>query len=293
MRRFNLLILHVSLLVILAGGIVTWLTAEETTLFLAPEMPTRKFDINLELRRFEVEFYPDGETPRNYASHILVNGREETLEVNSPISEKGWMIYQQGFTPDGGSVISMRRDGLGTGVTFAGYGLFLLAGLLMGLPHIGRKMRQLRGVLVPSAICLGVAAFFIVRKYSSTPLLPVLDSAWLPVHIALVISAYSMFIVIALRAAAKGSRDPLMRRALTLAVWLLGMGIWTGAVWASRSWGRYWGWDPKETMALITMLVYAVPLHLHRPSRWWYIVPLLMVAMTYFGVKLFTSLHSY
>ncbi len=85
-------------------------------------------------------------------------------------------------------------------------------------------------------------------------------------------------------------------RALSLlhpAVYLLGLGIITGSIWANEAWGRYWGWDPKETAALVTFLIYAIPLHLKKPSLWWLILPVLSVAMTYFGINLFPSLHAY
>ncbi|MFQ9021897.1 MAG: cytochrome c biogenesis protein CcsA [Parabacteroides merdae] len=49
---------------------------------------------------------------------------------------------------------------------------------------------------------------------------------------------------------------------------LMTVGTFLGAVWANESWGRYWGWDPKETWALITMVVYAVVTHLHLVKRW-------------------------
>ena len=86
------------------------------------------------------------------------------------------------------------------------------------------------------------------------------------------------------------------------AVFLLAIGIFVGAVWANVSWGRYWGWDPKEVWALITMLVYALALHpasLHyfrRPLFFhlFSIVAFLTVLITYFGVNfLLGGMHSY
>lgn len=85
-------------------------------------------------------------------------------------------------------------------------------------------------------------------------------------------------------------------------------GIFIGAVWANMSWGRYWGWDPKETWALITMLVYALLVHWPVISRklkvesqkqaiYYHIctiVAFLFVLFTYFGVnRLLGGLHSY
>ena len=88
----------------------------------------------------------------------------------------------------------------------------------------------------------------------------------------------------------------------TYAVLLLAIGIFLGAVWANVSWGRYWGWDPKEVWALITLLVYSVPLHrksiklLQTPKYYhlYMLLAFLTVLMTYFGVNYFLGgMHSY
>ena len=86
------------------------------------------------------------------------------------------------------------------------------------------------------------------------------------------------------------------------AVFLLTAGIFLGAVWANVSWGTYWSWDPKETWALITLMVYAVPLHKvsvtsfgnPRTYHIYVIVAFLTVLITYFGVNyLLGGMHSY
>ena len=100
-----------------------------------------------------------------------------------------------------------------------------------------------------------------------------------------------------------------VRRRLSLpALFCLTVGIFVGAVWANLSWGRYWGWDPKETWALITMFVYALLLHLplvkakfKMSDNTWEvlyhilsIVAFVFVLFTYFGVNhILGGLHSY
>ena len=83
---------------------------------------------------------------------------------------------------------------------------------------------------------------------------------------------------------------------------MLTTGTFIGAVWANISWGNYWGWDPKETWALITMLVYAAMLHSSTVSRFarprffhaYAIAAFLTVLITYFGVNfLLGGMHSY
>jgi ABC-type transport system involved in cytochrome c biogenesis permease subunit len=86
------------------------------------------------------------------------------------------------------------------------------------------------------------------------------------------------------------------------ALFLLSIGIFIGAIWANQSWGTYWSWDPKETWALITMMVYAIALHcgslpvFRRPMVFhvYMVVAFLTVLMTYFGVNfLLGGMHSY
>lgn len=140
-----------------------------------------------------------------------------------------------------------------------------------------------------------------------TPLMPVLHSPWLSLHVSLVMTSYSLFAltfasgVTALILPRDAER--LQRISIILlypAEWLLGLGIATGSVWANESWGEYWSWDPKETWALVTFIIYAVPLHpsvvwLRRPRRFhiYMLLALAAVAMTYFGVNFLDSLHAY
>ena len=86
------------------------------------------------------------------------------------------------------------------------------------------------------------------------------------------------------------------------AVFMLTTGTFIGAVWANISWGSYWAWDPKETWALITMLVYAATLHSSTVSRFarprffhaYATIAFLTVLITYFGVNfLLGGMHSY
>jgi cytochrome c-type biogenesis protein CcsB len=94
--------------------------------------------------------------------------------------------------------------------------------------------------------------------------------------------------------------DELVYQLILLGFLFLSIGIITGAVWANSAWGRYWGWDPKETWSLITWFVYATLLHA-RMTRGWHgrriaylsMVGFAAVIFTYFGVNLLPGLHSY
>lgn len=125
--------------------------------------------------------------------------------------------------------------------------------------------------------------------------MPVLNTPWLAIHVSLVMTAYALLgltFVTAVAGLVSPASAERMRRvslsALYPAEWLLGMGIITGAVWANISWGRYWSWDPKETLALVTFLIYALPLHsnvssLRAPRRYhvYMLLAILSVAANY------------
>jgi ABC-type transport system involved in cytochrome c biogenesis permease subunit len=90
--------------------------------------------------------------------------------------------------------------------------------------------------------------------------------------------------------------------ALWIGLALMTIGTFLGAIWANVSWGRYWGWDPKETWALVTMVLYAVVLHLRLVKRWYStwsfnflsVLCFSSVLMTFLGVNYFLSgMHSY
>ena len=151
------------------------------------------------------------------------------------------------------------------------------------------------------------------------PLAPVLRSPLLSIHVVVIMISYTLLAFTMLNGVAAliinttHKNSPLANREIaelqrisTLmlypAVFLLTAGIFIGAVWANVSWGRYWGWDPKEVWALITMLVYSATLHsssikaMRRPMFFhiYCIVAFLTVLITYFGVNfILGGMHSY
>lgn len=133
------------------------------------------------------------------------------------------------------------------------------------------------------------------------PLAPVLDSPWLAIHVTLMMTSYALLAIIFLISLGAiwtpSHKSRLLTLALTYpALLLLGAGIITGSVWAGEAWGRLWAWDPKETWALITFLVYSIPLHSGMGPRRLAIFmtcAFLTVLMTWFGVNYLPSLHAY
>lgn len=181
-----------------------------------------------------------------------------------------------------------------------------------------------------------MSGFFLLVSHISqmdpqiTHVMPVLNSPLLSIHVSVIMFAFALlsitFIcavmallsawrmrVAARKAGAAADADARRTRMLESfsaishlflypAITTLTLGIFIGAIWAARSWGMYWSWDPKETWALITLMVYAIPLHtgivsgLRRPVAYHIFMALafLVIIMTYFGVNYFLSgMHSY
>lgn len=168
-----------------------------------------------------------------------------------------------------------------------------------------------------SLLLVSAMALMVAGMASRTPqigsLMPVLASPLLALHVMVIMCAYVLFVLMAVlsvialltkKESLKTELCRLNRLILLPAVFLLAVGIMIGAVWANRSWGRYWGWDPKETCALVMLVVYSLPLHWASPRlscfrrprvlHVYLLVALATVLFTYFGANfLIPGLHSY
>jgi cytochrome c-type biogenesis protein CcsB len=150
---------------------------------------------------------------------------------------------------------------------------------------------------------------------------PVLNSYWLMIHVAVIVGSYGPLTVgmilgvvslLLILLTTKKNRDRMRinlqeltiinELALTVGLIMLTIGNFLGGQWANESWGRYWGWDPKETWALISILVYAFVIHIRLVpglrGLWLYnflsILAFSSIMMTYFGVNFYlVGLHSY
>ena len=150
---------------------------------------------------------------------------------------------------------------------------------------------------------------------------PVLDSYWLMIHVSVIVGSYGPFtlgmilgvvaLLLMIMTTSKNKKKMdltikeitiITEMALTVGLVMLTIGNFLGGQWANESWGRYWGWDPKETWALISIMVYAFVIHMRLipglRSRWFFnlmaIVAFASILMTYFGVNFYLAgLHSY
>ncbi len=152
-------------------------------------------------------------------------------------------------------------------------------------------------------------------------LVPVLDSYWLMIHVAVIVGSYgpltvgmilgvTALLLMILTTKKNRKRMELNIKeltivnelALTIGLVMLTIGNFLGGQWANESWGRYWGWDPKETWALVSIMIYAFVLHMRfvpaLRGRWFYnfmsVAAYGSIMMTYFGVNFYlVGLHSY
>jgi cytochrome c-type biogenesis protein CcsB len=150
---------------------------------------------------------------------------------------------------------------------------------------------------------------------------PVLNSWWLLVHVSIIVASYgpfslgmilgifALFLMAFTTEKNKKKMDLNIKEitvvnemAVTIGLIMLTIGNFLGGMWANESWGRYWGWDPKETWALVSIMVYAFVLHMRLipglrgryTFNLWSILAFASIMMTYFGVNFYLSgLHSY
>ncbi len=177
---------------------------------------------------------------------------------------------------------------------------------------------------------LALAAIFLaygVTWYEGTmPPVPSLQSYWAKIHVPIVVSSYAAFLVAFVfsciylvkyyaASARPGSAvaawlaalpslpqlDVIVYRAVAIGLPLISIGIITGAMWAKEAWGAYWQWDPKETAALFSWIIYLAYMHLHTRHAWrglrtsWVsVIGFVSIIFCYLGVNIWISgLHSY
>jgi cytochrome c-type biogenesis protein CcsB len=192
--------------------------------------------------------------------------------------------------------------------------------LLAGLIFARRS-----GYAVALTAILSTLALLVAQMSNMNPeitnLVPVLKSVWLTIHVTVIMAGYGFLglasvmglLNVSLYASLGPSNNGRLKEVirevtrvnhliLTVGLYFMTAGVFLGGVWANESWGRYWGWDPKETWALITVLVYALVGHMHRipgmrgdfAFNLASFIAYTSVLMTYFGVNYFLGgIHSY
>jgi ABC-type transport system involved in cytochrome c biogenesis permease subunit len=250
----------------------------------------------------------------------MVAGLVSLATPNRVVRGAAWVLLVAGFAAlTAGIVMRWRFSGHAPLATM--YESLIFMG--WGATAIGIVTAAIVGLRAALPMMAGVATAILIVADSTpldamaSPLVPVLrNTMWLTYHVLTIMLAYSALALATgvghVQAATLAYRRGDTERAARLGRLLYGMilvgcvfltaGIIFGAIWANKSWGRYWGWDPKETWSLITLLGYMTVLHGRRVN--WFgsfglaaaaIVCFQLVVMTYYGVNfvLGTGLHSY
>ena len=324
-KRMAVCALHAAILFILLGALLTMLMGQHGRIKLEPNRPNSHFFIqdkedvtkealpfSLTLDRFEIEKYPDSEKPKDYVSYLqLKDGDTQediVISMNHILRHKHYRFYQSDYDELGNSILDVARDPWGIGVTYLGYALLFVA---LGAILIEHR-KDFRAVTWSWIGVLVVLLVFLYVRMLTHPLLPVLRSPFFSLHISTIVTAYALLLgimVVGIIALIKPKDKARLERLKSLstamlypAVALLAIGIFIGAIWANVSWGNYWSWDPKEVWALITLLIYAAPLHekvwktFQKPVFFhiYCILAFLSVLITYFGVNmLLGGVHAY
>ena len=170
------------------------------------------------------------------------------------------------------------------------------------------------GALTAAAAFL-IISFAALQPRKISELMPALRSAWFAFHIGSAVFSYSGFMIaacVSIRYLLLNKKtslpegqlerlDYLSYRLIAFGFLMLTVTILTGCIWAEQAWSAFWTWDPKETWALITWLIYAAYLHLRLQKKWrgkrmavFAVIGIICVLFTFIGVNvLFTGLHSY
>ena len=232
-----------------------------------------------------------------------------------------WILHAVGVLTRG---LAAGRAPWGNMYEFALVGALAAAGAYLVL--LRREALRALGVWVVGVVLLSLGLAVTVLYTPAGSLVPALNSYWLVIHVAAAILAGGVFTVGAgtsllyvLRlhvdrhrndAEDLGGAPPWLPPAAALdrvthAAHVFAFPVWTfaviaGAIWAENAWGRYWGWDPKETWAFITWVLYAAYLHAHatagwrRKATWFAVAGYLAFVFNFFGINLWiTGLHSY
>jgi cytochrome c-type biogenesis protein CcsB len=250
-----------------------------------------------------------------YLAHIVT--------LKQPLSRLATAAVSIGFVSHSLALLTRYAEAGHTPVTNLYESLSFFAWMIIGILlacNLKFQIKVLGAFLTPIALILMFVGLALPKEI--VPLAPALRSFWHPFHVffafmgnaifALAFCCGVMYLIqerqlkskkvgaITKRLPSLQVLDDMNYQALKFGFPLLTLGIITGSVWAEYAWGRYWGWDPKETWSLITWLIYASLLHARllkgwqgRRIAWLALFGFLAVIFTYLGVNYLPSLHAY
>lgn len=331
-RRYILIFLHASLVVVLFGAAVSFLTSRRGEMTLQEgSVPAsmftshnnrEKLSFKMELLRIDTCYAGTAGTPCDYNVHINAcdknnNCETFTASLNKPARIDGYSLCIKSISGNSVSFF-VSHDPWGTPISYAGYLMTFVSFIMLffdkrsGFSNIMAKAQyRITYKSIFILACIAVLVLFRITAFSGEESQPILRTPLLAMHVSTIIVAYSLLGCTAINAVialCKKDENVMARHTvfgrflLYPATMLLATGIFIGAIWANISWGRYWGWDPKEVWALLTLLGCSITFHtsslpIMSKPRFFHIYCIgifVVMLFTYFGVNyLLNGLHSY
>jgi len=312
-KNLSYILSHFGLFTILFGGFFGAPDFVEGQILIGKESPSQiavsekgnafALPFEMTLKDFRIDYYEDGESPRQFTSEISFGDRTLSTSVNHPCHYKGYSIYQADYDSAAMqySVLKVVKD---PWIFFVYLGIILLsASAILGI------MRTWHGKkIVPIVILLAVIFTVVsVVKINFGCLMPALRSFWFVPHLLIYMLAYSIMaisLVIGIISiiSPKVNTD-LPKKLLASSSYLLILGMLCGAAWAKAAWGDYWTWDAKENWAAVTWLLTLLGSHFPTKQMKKSVLVLIISAsflsmqITWYGVNYLpssnSSLHTY
>lgn len=302
------------------GMITTYQTAKNKTIHIDPDK------LRMELKYNKLEIFRFGKI-----GYLILGGLSLVLAFAAMFNSRKWMVWAKWLLAAGVTAVFLYHTaGIGLRWYIAGYAPWSNSYETMvyvswvtvagGLYFLRKNALTFALATLFGGIILFVSGLNWMDPQIN-PLVPVLKSPWLMFHVAVIVAAYGFFGIscligltnlVLMSLGRMKKEDILIARmkelslinemSLHVGIAFMTIGTFLGAIWANESWGRYWGWDPKETWALVTILVYVIITHSRLVGKcrnyWWFnfssVIAIASVLMTFFGVNYFLSgMHSY
>ncbi|MDE6268573.1 MAG: cytochrome c biogenesis protein CcsA [Muribaculaceae bacterium] len=309
-RRFLLFSLHLAILLLAVAVGVSSFTSRRGGLFLTLASPPASVsdDAVLSLGSPVALVYVDPEIPSCLITSVA-GSDTLTVSPNNPALWGTELIYLVECNASSARFLIV-SDFPGFILASVACIAFFFSALILLIRHLfchHRWICNIRIILLLTALLVPVS--FMLQP--SDPTLPILRTPWLVIHLVPLIAAYALIpvgLAIALRIIFSSAPLPVyvsrLHSLLVSISLLLGIGIVLGSMWASLSWGRFWGWDIKETWALIAFIAASLPLHFPvlydarcspKALAFCMVAVFLLVVATYLALNPFgsPSLHAY
>lgn len=308
-KFYPVIIAHTGLYLMIAGGffgapdhsdsqiLVTTEVAENTSYTTKGEIVPLPFKIRL--KEFQIEYYEDGKSPKQYKSTLEIDGKEFSTQVNSPCRYRGYLLLQADYDHIDGkySILRVVKDPW-LPIVFIGMALMALGALLML-----KKVWNNTAILIIALVLAVVFGIVSVARINFGTLMPALRSLWFIPHLIIYMLAYSMMAIALILGLFFPSSYDLSRKIFASSSHLLLLGMLCGAVWAQYAWGSWWEWDPKECWAAATWLLSLSAIHIpgKKKRKWLYMLlvvfSFLAIQITWYGVNWLPSaqfsMHTY